>query len=67
MTTKRVVFPKPSQPTIISRQTARSLQYLENHGLASFQNCNLVVYVVRGPSHHRDKTGDPNIPHRLAV
>lgn len=34
---------KPPAPTVISRKTARSLAYMERHGLADFSGSNLVV------------------------
>lgn len=34
---------KPPQPTIIAWSAARGLRYLEEHGLADFSACNLVI------------------------
>lgn len=41
--------PKPYQQTRISAKTARSLGYLEFHGLADFSDCNLFVVPNRYP------------------
>lgn len=59
----------PTQPTIISRKTARTLAYLEIHGLADFSSCNLAVMLVRGPKDHKERQRYPHtaFPHRLAV
>lgn len=60
---------KPSQPTIVSRKTARGFQYLERHGLASFSDCKLLIFTVRGPKNHKEaqKFEFQNFPHKLAV
>lgn len=39
---------KPRQLTIVSRTLARSLIYLQNHGLADFSRCNLRCLTLPG-------------------
>lgn len=66
---KRIPHKMPPQPTVVTRSTARTLEYLEAKGLASFQSCNLVVQMNRGPANHRKARLEAyaNYPNRAAV
>ena len=66
---RRIAHPLPAQPTIISRSTARSIEYLEQHGLADFSSCKLSVFLGRGPrsQKYRNRGDYVTFPHKLAV
>jgi len=50
----RIKYPKPQQPTLLSKTTARRLLYLEQHGLADFFGSRFRV----AATHYLNKLGE---------